>query len=86
MNQKDFTIQYLNNQLEVYLTSKEFADFKINRLMSQNKEFENPNYHKELCEFSSQRERCRYHIDEIINCIEWLKQLKILNSDNHKAA
>lgn len=77
MHYKEITIKYLNRQLETYLSAKEFAIFKINRLEQQNGFFSNPTITTELSEFEAQKERCETGISEILACIDWLKRMKV---------
>lgn len=72
---KEVTISYLNQQLETYLTAKEFAQFKMSRLKQQNDIFPNPSMQKESIEFQAQIQRCSAHIDALIECISWVKRV-----------
>lgn len=76
-NTKEVTVSYLNQQLETYLTAKEFAQFKMNRLQQHHGIFPNPNMQRESIEFQAQIERCSAHIDALIECIAFVKRVTI---------
>jgi hypothetical protein len=81
MHTKEITVTYLNKQLETYLTAKEFAQFKLNRLQSQHDYFPNPNIQKELKEYLEQVRHCAAMIDEVLQCIEWVKRIRVIKNE-----
>ena len=81
MTNRDLAIKYLNISLDSYISAKEFADFKVNRLINQNEMFANPRFLTELSEYQSQLERCRASIEETLQVIDWLNQLETTDTN-----
>lgn len=83
MQIKELTVSYLSRQMQTFIESKEFAQFKSERIRQTIEclPYANSNLQTELLQYEQQVERCKIAINELLSCIEFLKRLRIVKKE-----
>jgi hypothetical protein len=66
--EQKLSISLLNEILKTVNQSRQFAEYKLKYLTPIN-----PNSIKEIQQFEAMRDKCQFRINQIANCITWLR-------------